>query len=52
MIALAARRYDFTKVGIRAVTIDCVTGEPEVSRDGRCKVEEEMYMVSLSTTAG
>lgn len=52
VIALAARRYDFTKIGIGAVTLDSVTGEPEVGREGQYKVVEEIYMVSSPIKAG
>ncbi|ROW04907.1 hypothetical protein VPNG_07040 [Cytospora leucostoma] len=36
VIALVARRYDFSKVGIGAPTLDSITGEPEIDKAGDC----------------
>lgn len=52
MLAMAARRYDFTKVGLGAVARDGATDEPTLGMDGQFEVAEELYMVSLSTPSG
>lgn len=49
---MAARHYDFTKIGLGAVTIDGTTGKPEVGIDGQFKVAEEMYMVRSQIPSG
>ncbi|KUI59725.1 hypothetical protein VP1G_06949 [Cytospora mali] len=51
VIALVARRYDFTKVGIGAVSLDSATGEPELGKNGQYKVSEEMYMALANAIA-
>lgn len=52
VLAMAARHYDFAKVGLGEVTRDSTTGKPIVGRDGQFKVSEEMYMVSFSNPPG
>jgi cytochrome P450 len=47
LIALTARRFDFTKVGRGAVTLDDA-GNPTIGEHGQYRVESEMYMVSCS----
>ncbi|KAK2615795.1 hypothetical protein N8I77_002522 [Diaporthe amygdali] len=43
VMALVARRFDFSKVGIGAAILDGATGQPEVGADGQYKVAEKMY---------
>jgi hypothetical protein len=46
LIALAARRYDFTKIGTGSVVLNAA-GKPELDSHGQAKVTSQMYMVSL-----
>jgi cytochrome P450 len=46
VIAMIARRFDFTKVGIGALTLDSATGNPIMGQHGQYKVTEEIYQVS------
>ncbi|KAI1169481.1 cytochrome P450 [Nemania sp. FL0916] len=44
VLALAVRRFDFTKIGIGAVSINDKSGQPEMGKHGQYEVLEEMYM--------
>ncbi|KAI0894408.1 cytochrome P450 [Annulohypoxylon nitens] len=44
LVALTVRRYDFTKIGIGAASLNEATGQPEIGKHGQYKVAEEMYM--------
>ena len=46
LIALVARRYDFTKMGVGSVALDAF-GKPELDEYGQMKVVSDMYMVSI-----
>lgn len=48
VVAMTARRYDFSKVGIGAPITGSAAGEGVLDEYGRYKVEREMYMVSTS----
>ncbi|ROW10727.1 hypothetical protein VPNG_05123 [Cytospora leucostoma] len=45
VIAMVARRLDFVKVGIGALTLDSATGKPILGKNGQHKVTEELYQV-------
>lgn len=49
VLALTIRKYNFTKVGIGAVSPSKTSGQPETDKYGQYKVGEEMYMVSFLT---
>ena len=48
LIALTARRFDFTKVGRGALILDNA-GNPTIDEHGQYSVSSEMYMVSRSS---
>ncbi|KAH9908359.1 cytochrome P450 [Xylariomycetidae sp. FL2044] len=52
VLALAVRRYNFTKIGIGAASCDETSGLPEVNEFGQYKVEEDMYMVTSKPVDG
>ncbi|KAK1757100.1 cytochrome P450 [Echria macrotheca] len=43
IIAMAARRYDFVKVGLGELVLDDQTGEPKLGEDGQYLVKSELY---------
>lgn len=45
VIAMMARRFDFTKVGIGAFALESTTGNPIMGKHGQYKVTEELYQV-------
>ena len=50
IIAMAARRYDFAKVGLGEVVLDAETGRPSLDpakHEKQYKVVEEVYPVSF-----
>jgi hypothetical protein len=47
VMALVARYFYFSKVGIGAAILDSATGQPEVDAYGQYRVAEEMYNVSI-----
>lgn len=47
VLALTIRRYNFTKVGIGAVSSNETSGQPEMGKHGQYKAAEEMYMVGF-----
>ncbi|KAK7699110.1 hypothetical protein SLS64_011887 [Diaporthe eres] len=49
VMALVARHFDFSKVGIGAAILDSATGQAELDAHGQYKVAERMYNVSLPT---
>lgn len=49
VLALTIRHYNFTKVGIGAVSPSKTSGQPETDKYGQYNVGEEMYMVSFLT---
>lgn len=49
VMALVARRFDFTKVGTGAAILDDATGKLKLDSHGQYQVAEEMYNVSLPT---
>jgi cytochrome P450 len=50
VIAMMARRFDFTKVGIGSLALDVATGTPIMGDHGQYKVTEELYQVSHPTS--
>lgn len=44
---MAARRYDFTKVGLGALKLSEKEKKPILNQHGQYEVEEELYNVSL-----
>ncbi|KAI0868757.1 cytochrome P450 [Hypoxylon argillaceum] len=44
VLALAVRRFNFIKVGIGAVSMNDISGQPEMDKHGQLKVVKEMYM--------
>ena len=47
ILALVVRRYDFTKIGIGALSKDSKTGLPILNEKLQYKVEEEIFVVSF-----
>lgn len=45
VIAMTARRFDFVKVGIGALTLHSATGSPIMGKHGQYQVTEEIYQV-------
>ncbi|KAI1359863.1 cytochrome P450 [Xylaria arbuscula] len=52
VLALVVRRFDFIKMGIGAVSLNGISGQPEMDRHGQLKVVKEMYMVTAKPVDG
>ncbi|KAL3474422.1 cytochrome P450 [Aspergillus californicus] len=48
IVAVVARQYEFTKVGLGALALDERTGRPVLGADGQYETQSHVYNVSLS----